>query len=218
MRRVLKQAYCAPCGSQSSTFLKVKDLSNRQALLHRPLCLARVARHAESEFARGKPINWLAVIAGKGYVHFTVKSPHEFRAKLGVVIEEEHGCVLPPKPGINGYNSSLPFGIQQVPITFEFLRAHQLVVVSNFNAAAAADEREDVFAFGINVLVLPLQPLGLIPDFRQDQKRFDRSEGFGGVKSREGRAFAADKEIDQILLRSPFGDNSRAPLGAATGN
>src|SRR5215813_13500582 len=82
MRRVLKQAYCAPSGSQSPPLLKVKDLPNRQALLHRPLCLARVARHAESEFARGKPINRLAVIAGKGYVHFTVKSPHEFRAKL----------------------------------------------------------------------------------------------------------------------------------------
>src|SRR5262249_16559064 len=94
---------------------------------------------------------------------------------------------------------------------------HRLCVIRNI-LADIADENKDVFVFGIDVMMLPLPPLGFVQHLGKNQSSADRIQYFTAIQNLIGRRQSGDVSIDEKLSRPPLSHNSRSKLIAPSGH
>src|ERR671925_465838 len=84
--------------------------------------------------------------------------------------------------GVHRSDLSLPLRLEQIPVGTKLLRVRKCSVVSHIRADHPFKD-EDILALRIGIVMLSPEPVRLIRDFRQDQKRLDRLENFRRVEN-----------------------------------
>ena len=83
-----------------------------------------LAAKAQGVAPLGQPVGHLAEILGELDVHGAKEFFDKFRAEFRVIVEKLHGAAQTAVARIEGDDFTLPLGLRDIPIGFEFLGTH----------------------------------------------------------------------------------------------
>ena len=109
---------------------------------------------------------------------------------------------------------SFPFGLEQIPIRLDLVRAYELGIDRKSRRNNGAFEHENIFVLRIGVPMFAAVPPGRIRDFGKYQCRRDGIEDL--VEIEHARPIGtAGRQVGEIFLGAPLGDDARHHVGGA---
>src|SRR5690348_527007 len=110
------------------------------------------------KFPGRKPVGSLPPVAEERDIGFGVKPAQKLRSQTVAMIKNQHRCRQSGTARVLTEKLSSPFGLKQIPIGLDLLRAGELGIDRKSRAHDGAFEHEDIFIFRIGIPMPPTVP------------------------------------------------------------